>query len=81
MARPAGRTHIASVKIMISPEDKADFFHACAENGEEASTAIRRFMTTYAVRTHSQRNPDASAENDGTPLNLSTMENCMVARS
>jgi len=65
---------------MVPPEEKAVFFHACEKNGEEASTAIRRFMTLYATWTHSQRYLKATVENGGIPY-LLTMEPCMVSRS
>jgi hypothetical protein len=46
--RPPGRTHTASVKIMVKKADKARFFAACSANAEEASSLVRQFMSRYA---------------------------------
>lgn len=61
---------------MIPPGEKAEFFAACAANGEEASTAIRRFMAEY-VRTQREQ----SQTNDSHTDDLQNWEICMASRS
>lgn len=79
MGRRPGRTHTANIKMVLTPEEKSAFFDACAANGEEASTAIRRYMAQYVEWTRSR-----PATEVGSPPNFiqhQQRDHCMASQS
>jgi hypothetical protein len=61
MGRRPGRTPTANIKMVLTPEEKSNFFDACAANGEEASIAIRRYMAQYVEWTRSRPASEAGS--------------------